>query len=140
MRLFLDAMMLVSSCLYDNSHTRKVIYRLSDAGHELVTSWWVLDEAWKSIQCLPTSGDGKRFDRLTALINDVTIAMDAVPAKPAGGVSLDDPNDLPVLLTAAKERCDYLLSRDSDFNKLYGETFHGVRVVRGNAILGWVEC
>ena len=126
MRVFLDANILFSAS-NSGSLTYETLFFLKDHVN-LVTNLYALDEVERNIH--------KKYPQWINVFEtwkaDVEIVQNQTMALP---VDLNE-KDAPILSTAIKERCDYLITDDlKDFGHLYNTDVEGVEIVTMNRFL-----
>lgn len=120
LRVFLDANVLFSASNL-GSHIARLISLLTDTG-QAVTSDFAFEEARRNVTLKrPAWGEA-----LTALIKQVEL----VPSIQFD-LSIDlATKDQPILCTAIRSRCQYLVTGDRrDFGHLYEQTVEGVTII-----------
>ena len=122
MRIFLDANIIFSAVKSDGA-IHDFIHALIDQGHLLVADPFTTEEARRNIT-LKFPG---RLATLTSFLRSFELAgspSDPVDLDPS--IQLVD-KDRPVLASAIRLRCDFLLTGDSThFGHLYGTSIQGV--------------
>lgn len=127
MKLFFDANV-VFSAAYQEEGRAQAIVSLARAGQcTVLVSAHALEEARRNL-ALKSIGHEPRLERLLA-------AISLVPEAPRALVAWAEqqglpPKDAPILAAAVHAGADLLVTGDMrDFERLFGRTLHGVKVV-----------
>ena len=125
MRLFLDANIAFSAALTDGA-LRRLLYDLKHGSHVLMMDEYVWEEARRNLT----------VHRSTALQDLHNLAVEIeIAGTETGRLSIDVPpgipeKDVPVVKSAAAQRCDILLTGDrTHFESFFGKQIAGVTIL-----------
>lgn len=127
MKLFFDANVVFSAAHQEEGRAQAIV-ALARAGQcTVLVSAHALEEARRNL-ALKSAGHEARLERLLAAVSLVPEAPRTLVAW-AGEQGLP-PKDAPILAAAVHAGADLLVTGDRrDFERLFGRTLHGVKVV-----------
>ena len=114
MRVLVDTNTLLSALLYPNSTTAKA-FQLVLLNHQLILCDYVIEEAKTVVK--------RKFPNHLVDLNSFLRELNfetvfAPPLTPETMERMRDPKDVPILLTAEREKVDIILTGDKDFHAL----------------------
>lgn len=118
-RVALDSVLLFGPMRKRESPVWEYVNR---TGIRAVVSTYVFEEVYSYAET------AEQVAALLSFVARCEVFASTPTAKLPAGVEIPDPNDHPVLQDAVRSKCDVLVTRDKDFDKLLGTTVGGVTV------------
>lgn len=134
MRVFLDANVLFSAAKSDGA-VRRLLELLIAEGHVLCADGYVAEEARRNLAAKGPAG----LTVLAALLDRLEVApAQADPDSMAGARALPE-KDRPVLVAAARMKCETLVTGDrTHFGAFYGRSLGGVAIHSPRSLAEWL--
>lgn len=124
MRVFLDANILFSAAKSDGA-VRALVKLLLDGGHECWVDDYVITEARRNL----TSKGPDSLSALDRIVAQMQVGAAQATAGLVEQISWLPEKDRPVLLSAIRLRCQFLVTGDrAHFGAGYGKVFDGVAI------------